>query len=321
MRLRTLTLVAAMLLPLGSCTSKDSSADAEAKPEAGGVETVEIPVGEPPRIEVHDEGQEPRHPLRLRVTAGTEEDLEMSMGMRMAMDTGAQRIPPMQIPTSKTRLHAKVESVSGDTFEVRQSVSSVEVIPMDGSPPEVADKMRESLAPLTSYRALMSMSDRGTVLGGKVEIPRDLPPMVHNTMQQMTQSLGQIAVPMPEPAVGPGARWTAVNELSQNGMRLRQTSDYTLVSWEGERALISLTVRQELVDPDISVPGMLGAKARVSDFRSSGEGSVELEPGHVTPSSMHMAMELAMTMDVTVMGQSQHMDMEMGIDLTMELVD
>ncbi|MEX1366747.1 MAG: hypothetical protein AB1Z98_26715 [Nannocystaceae bacterium] len=323
MRLRSCVFAAVMLLPL-SCTSNEGAdaADGQAnEAAASGMETIEIPIRRAPVITVHDAGQQPRQPLRIRVAAGMEEDLEMSVGMRMGMVSGAQEIPSVPVPLTKTRLHAKVESVDDTGFQVRQSVTSVDVEAVEGSPPEVVDKVRESIAPLTSYTALMRMSDRGSVLGGQVEIPRDLPAVVHNTMQQMTQNLGQIAVPMPEPEVGVGARWTAVNEVPQNGMKLRQTADYTMISRQGDDAVLEVSIVQELVDPEISVPGMMGAKARVSNFSSSGTGTVQLDLAHIAPRSMTMSMDLAMTMDITVMGQHQHMEMDMDIEMKIGLVD
>lgn len=323
MRLRSSILAAALCLCASSCTSKDAEAEAKAKAEAeaSGIELVDIPARAAPSIEVHELGQEPRQELRIAPAVGMEETMEMTMDMRMSMQSGAQVMPEVPVPTTKTVMHSKVEKVDGDAFDMRQSVTKVEVIPVAGTPPQVVDKVRESIEPLTNYRAVMTMSNRGAVLGGQVEIPRDLPAMVHNTMEQMTQNLGQMAVPMPEPAVGPGARWTAVNTIEQNGMKLRQTGDYMLVSREGNDVVIEVTIQQELVDPEVKVPGMLGAKARVGRFEGRGQGAVQLDLAHVSPKSMHLKLDLGMSMDVSVMGQNQHMDMDMGMAMTMALVE
>lgn len=316
-----LLLVAALLMPPAGCTSKDEAnaraAEAEAEAKAGGIETVEIPPRPAPKVTVDDPGQEPRELLRLHPTKGDVDELEMSVGIRMSMRNGMQNMPAIPVPTTKTRLRAEVEDVGADGFSVRHAVEGVEVVSTPQTPEMVVTKVKESVEPLTQYRAVMRMDERGAVLGGTVEIPRDLPAMVHQTMQQMTESLGQLAAPLPEEPVGVGARWTAVHEIQQNGMKMRQTGHYSLLEREGDRLQLEVTIEQELLDPNVSPPGMLGGSARVGRFDSSGHGSLDLDLARITPASMSVTVDLSMEMDITVLGNSQHMEMDMGMDMDM----
>lgn len=317
MKLRR-SLVLALLLSCVGCTGKDEPAGAEQAAAAGGVEKVAIPPRDPPKVDVEAAGDEPRLPLRLHPAAGSQETLELSMGMRMSMRQGAQALPSIPVPTTKTRMRAVIEDVGPDgVITVRHAAEAVEVVPGADTPPAVLEAVRKNVEPLSGYRATMRMDGRGVVLGGEAELPRDLPPVVRQTMQQMTDNLGQLAAPLPLEAVGPGARWTSDSELSQGGMKLRQTGRYTLVSLDGEHAVVEATITQELLDPNVSVPGMLGASARVGDFRSSGKSTIELDLDHLTPRQVSMTMDLHMTMDVTALGDTQHMEMDMGIDMTM----
>jgi hypothetical protein len=316
------SLVLALLLSCVGCTGKDEPTSTEQAAATGGVEKVAIAPRDPPKVEVEAAGDEPRRPLRLHPAAGTQETLELSMGMRMSMRNGAQDMPAVPIPVTKTRLRAVIEDVGADgVLTVRHAAEAVEVIPGPDTPPAVVEAVRKNVEPLSGYRATMRLDGRGAVLGGEAELPRDLPPMVRQTMQQMTESLGQLAAPLPLESVGAGARWTSHHEISQNGMKLRQTGRYTLVSLEGEHAVIEATIAQELLDPNVDAPGMMGATARMGEFQSSGKSTIELDLDHLTPRLVSLTMDLGMTMDVTVLGDTQHMEMDMGIDMTMRRAD
>lgn len=322
MKLLRSSLVLALLLDAPACTAKEEAAAAEATAAAGGVELVTIPPREPPQVEVQATGDEPRTVLRLQPAAGTREALELSVGMRLAMRSGGQALPSVPVPITKTRLLAVIEEVGADgIMKVQHAAEAVEVIPEPGTPPAVVEQVRKNVEPLARYRATMRMDGRGAVLGGEVELPRDLPPLVRQTMQGMTENLGQLSAPLPLHAVGKGARWSSTHDVSQNGMKLRQVGSYTLVSLTGQHAVIEATIAQELLDPNVNAPGMMGVTARVGEFESSGKSTIELDLDHLMPGRVSMTMDLHMTMDMTVLGQAQHVEMDMGVDMTMQRAD
>lgn len=318
MTLPRILLAVSLLLPTVGCTPKD---DSEAKPTEQamreGLDKIIVAPRSPPKVTVVEAGQEPRLPMRLHPAAGLREALELSVGLRMTMNNGVQDLPSVPVPTTKTRLSVEVEEARSGGFSVRQSVDAVDVISVPETPKTVVDQVKAATEPLAQYRAVMRMDPRGAVLGGEVMLPRDVPVMVRQTMQQMTESLGQLAVPLPAEPVGVGAKWTAVHDIEQSGMKLRQTAHYTMVSRDGDKASLELTIDQQLVDPNVDVPGMLGASARVGRFESSGRGTLELDLSHVTPTAMHMTIDLSLSMDVSMLGQDQHLEMDMGIDLSM----
>jgi len=312
-------LLALALVTSGGCTAKDDDASKSAEVEAaaapGGVETIQIPARKPPTVTLIEPGDEPRMPMRMHPSVGQRESLELSIGMTMSMRNGAQNMPNIPVPTTKTRMSAEVETVESGTFTVRHVVDDVEVVAGENTPKAVLDKVEQNIAPLRNYRAKTQMDERGTVLGGEVELPRDLPAMMHQTMRQMTESMSQLAVPLPAETVGTGARWDTVHEVEQNGMKLRQTGHYSIVGRTGDQVTLVVSMEQELLDPNVDVPGMLGATARVGKFESAGKGTVQLDLAHITPTAMQLNVDLSMTMDVSVLGQDQHVEMDMGIDM------
>ena len=59
MKLPRLALVLSLLLPMGACTKSDAEADASAKAEQGGVETIVVAPREAPKVTVDEVGDEP----------------------------------------------------------------------------------------------------------------------------------------------------------------------------------------------------------------------------------------------------------------------
>ncbi|MCH9686953.1 MAG: hypothetical protein K0V04_36295 [Deltaproteobacteria bacterium] len=307
MRIRPLLLATVLLVPQ-ACGGKEDAAK--------GMESLRIPARKAPTIVLVDAGQEPRAMLALHPSAGSVETFTLSMGTRMSLSEGNDQMPSLPVPTTQTRLRLEVKEVNADGFVVHHAVEAVDVKAAGETPPppEVLAKVRETVEPLTHYRSQIQLDPRGEFVSGEVQFPRDLPAPVHSAMQQMTQSLGQLSVPLPEAAVGPGARWTVVSELSQAGTQVRQTSEYTLVSRTDDTVNIEATVAQELLDPNVAVPGMPG-DARVGEFSSSGKGSFVLDLRRIAPKSLTMTVDLSMTMDVAVLGQTKHLTMDLGLDL------
>ncbi len=310
MRLGTFTLsrlllAATLVSPTLGCTGKNDDESSETKPQ--GLDTIQIPVRKPPQITMGEVGQEPLAPMRLHPVMGQRESLELTIAIQMSMRNGAQDMPSIPVPTNKTRMSAEVVSVQAGGFSVRHVVDDVEVIGTPQTPKEVITKVEQSVEPLRKYRAVTRMSDRGAVLGGEVELPRDLPAMMHQTMKQLAENMGQMSVPLPEPAVGVGARWDAVHEVETNGMKLRQTARYHITERDSDRVSMEVTMDQQLLDPSVDVPGMIGATARVSRFESSGGGAVQIDLGREVEIAKIVAGALGTQVNqAAVIGQADH---------------
>ncbi|MEM9455658.1 MAG: hypothetical protein AAGF11_15860 [Myxococcota bacterium] len=297
-----------LLLTASACASKDDAPPA--------VEKITVATRSAPTITLDDPGQEPRAPLRLRPAAGTRETLELAIGMTMGMRSDGQDLPAIPVPTTRTRLSSQVQQAGPDGITVKHAVEDMSVEATSAVPQAVVDQVRATIEPLRKYQAVTRMDPRGIVLGGDALIPRDMPVTTRQTMQQLTESMGQLTAPLPREAVGIGARWTAVSDITQNGMKLRQTVHYTLVARAEDQATLELTLEQVLLDSKVDVPGTLGSSARVGRFDSAGRGTVELDLRHVSPTSVQMTIELSMAMDISAMGQEQRMEMDMNLDMS-----
>jgi hypothetical protein len=60
-----------------------------------------------------------------------------------------------------------------------------------------------------------------------------------------------------------------------------QTIDYELTKREGDALFIDAAVSQTLADASVAPPGPMGASAKITRFESTGNGSMQLDLGHV----------------------------------------
>ena len=336
MRLRPLILGASLLIPF-ACTSSDekpkeetktaeAKADKAPEPETktaeddGGADTkrVEIAKAEPPKVTVDDAGGEPKETLRFSPKAGSEETVVMTMGMTMAMSMGGQKMPAVTTPPMIVDARAQVDNVEENKMLVTYIVDGMRVGDSKGANPAMVKTLATMLDGMKSFEAHLELDRRGALLGGHVDVPQALPAPMQQMTEQLQQSFAQIQVPLPEEAVGPGAKWTAVGTIEQGGMKIEQTAHYEMVEKTDAAMKLKVAIEQKLIDNDFKPPGMPGVKAKINLFQSEGSGTLELSTDYLSPTDMATNVKLKMGMDIEAMGQKQKQDMEMDMSLQMQ---
>jgi hypothetical protein len=276
---------------------------AEAEPVA-----IQIAAREPPEVTVLEAGAAPRDDLLLRPAAGTSEGIEIVTKTRMSMAGAAGKIPPTAVPPVVLKGRTIIDRSDGKEIAFRHEVDAVEVRDDPDAPAELVKTLREQLAAFEKYSAELRIDAKGGLVGGTVNMPAAAPGPVQQTITQMTESFGQIQVPLPREPIGVGAKWRAEVTIDQAGLKLQQTVDYELLARDGNVLTITAAIRQELVDASFTPPGMLGVEAKVTRFQSTGTGSMQLDLQHLVPTRS----EIEMTIDMQlVMGQAQSQDMAM----------
>jgi hypothetical protein len=89
-----------------------------------------------------------------------------------------------------------------------------------------------------------TMSNRGIVKDLELEIPDAVSPQVRQMMDSMKQSFAQLSAPVPEEAVGVGAKWETKTRLAVNGPVIDQTATMTVVALAGNKATLDVKLVQ-----------------------------------------------------------------------------
>src|SRR5262249_10525552 len=128
------------------------------------------------------------------------------------------------------------------------------------------------------------MSNRGINKKIDVKVPPSSDPQMRQTMDQMRDSLSNMDAPLPEEAVGVGAKWEVKKPVHSQGMTLEQTADYQLVSLEGDLVNVSFTANQSAENQKIQSPGMGGAQVNLIKMTVDAKGTRAADLSKLNPS-------------------------------------
>jgi hypothetical protein len=275
-----------------------------------GVALADLPPGVPV-VKVTDAGSGPKKQLRFTAKKGLSRSMVMTMKMGMAMSMGANSMPMTVLPTMKLTMDMKVTEVSaaGDikyTFALKQP----EVIAEKGMPAAMVDAMKNAskgMAGLTGYAVVTS---RGFTKEADIKVPADADPQMKQLMDSIKQSLYQISAPLPEEAVGVGAKWDTIMQLTQNGMTLDQTATNELVDLKGDSGKLKLTLKQSAKPQKVTVNGMA---VNVLSLNSNGTGETNLDFTRLVPSQASVTMHSDLKMEASGQKVGMQMDLTMGL--------
>lgn len=255
-------------------------------------------------ITLLEPGATPRQTLRYRFESGRTENARMDTTMQMTIAAPGMQMPvipatPMSIEISLRTAEVGADGAAKMQFEVLSAAASG-----DGA---AAAQINPTLAALKGLKGTYSLNPRGQVTTSQMAAPgATLGGMP--TGADIEEQMQQMAIPLPAEAVGPGARWRAVQQASTNGLDVTQTTEYTLRSRNGDQ----LELDVKLVDvtlPDLAglVPG-----ATVSTATMSGGGPMTVNLAGLVPrGALDVEMAIAMSLDLQGMSQSMAMHMKM----------
>jgi hypothetical protein len=195
-------------------------------------------------------------------------------------------------------------------------VASATVGASDAStPPEIVQGWAAQLVPLQHLSGTGSVSSRGLSRGVSLDAGSagDAGPDAQMVVQ-VVQMLRDAAAPLPDEAVGVGARWQKVSTLDAKTGHAIQTDTYTLTDLQGDKGALADVLAQTASPQNAPMPeGIPGATpARMDQLLTSGTEKVRFDLARLVsqvtidgttsmalsaPSNrMNMVMHLAITM-------------------------
>ena len=241
--------------------------------------------------------------------------------MKMAMETkvGEMESQAMKMPAMKMTMEVAVKDVSdnGDiTYEIVMGDASVSDDP--GVMPQVAEAMKAAFAGVKGMSATGTMSSRGLSNGIEFKAPAGSDPQARQLMDQMKDSLSQLAAPLPEEAVGLGAKWEVKMPIKSQGMTIDQTTVSELVSLEGDRLTTKNTITQHAAKQKIQNPAMPGLKMDLTKMAGKGTGERTVDLGKLLPIAGTGDVHTETSMALDAGGQKQAMTMKMDMNFRLE---
>ena len=271
------------------------------------------------QVKLLEAGTEPRKVLRLHPKPGDKQTLEMTMKMAGETKVGENEAPAMKLPAIKMTLDATVKEVSntGDiTYELVMGDVSTSDEP--GGTPEVAEAMKKAFAGVKGLSGTGTVSSRGFSKGMEFKAAAGNNPQLRQVMDQMKGSLTQFVAPLPEEAVGVGARWEAKMPIKTQGMTIDQTATYEVVSLEGERLTTKSTSTQNAANQKVQNPALPGLKVDLTKMVGNGTGESTFDLAQLMPATGTANIHSETSMSMNIGGQNQAMTMKMDVSLQFE---
>lgn len=263
------------------------------------------------RIEVLDTGVEPRQPLRLQFQPGDRQQATMTMGVELAAQQGNRTMPLPALPDIVIDLETEVRD-PGTPGELVYEIRYGDATAAPGGDPAMQEAIAMSLQLLRGLSVVATVDDRGRVRSLELQGSDASAPNATNleSMNSLLQSADQLSFPLPEEAVGVGARWQVVSQLSLGGLEMMQTATYELVDREGDRLQLNLTLDQTAASPDDSE-----SPALLQSLRSTGTGRIDLRLDRPLPE--RAAIEMESRVEMALPGETESLTSTSRLNLTL----
>jgi hypothetical protein len=267
-----------------------------------------------------DPGQAPRRKLRYAWHVDQKEQLVMDLRTGASTEVAGAKQPEIPLPQVHIAVDVDPARVSPDgTLSYAWRVTAATMTPNGQTPTAIADGMRIEVA------AIEHLAGRGVVTsrGLSQDITVDPATMVDagatgQMVEQVRQTLRDVAVPWPEEDVGRGARWQKISQLDAKGSHLTQTDTFTLVDVQGDAGAVDDMLAQTAPPQVLRSPGVpSGADAKMESMLASGSWKTRFDLTRLVPQTKFDG-----TTTMVVSGQSGSdssrritMVMRMGIEI------
>jgi hypothetical protein len=240
--LRSLALCAAFTLPLisGGCGSSPQPAE-----DPTGFDEIDRVLREEggTAIKLLDAGSEPRIPVRFEARLGELEALVVEIESDVRMGMGDRDFPTFEMPRSRILMELETVEVSdiGTAHQVLRRMD-YQVAEEDGLPEAASAEFRREAAGLAGLTGGRVVSNRGVTMTAFLRLPVEASPRMQQLLATLDRSMGQMSIPFPVEAVGPGAHWVVRVVTEVEGVEMTSTFDVRLESMESGSVTLAYTL-------------------------------------------------------------------------------
>lgn len=271
-------------------------------------------VGALPIVKVLSTGAAPRTALRYTVPAGFTSRTAMSTEMAMTMEMAGMAMPEMKMPTIKMVAEITVTGVAANGDMTFTSGVSNMTFDTAGVDPMVAASMANVSTDLSAVKTTGTMTNRG-MTDQKMALDKITDPQLKQLMESAGSALQSISFPLPDEAVGVGARWEVRQRMAASGIETMTKQVVEVVAIQGSKVTLKVVADQTAPAQSMKNPA-LPPDAEVSLMEFSGTGTTNTVLDLATMSNEgEGSMAIAMVMQVKMQGMEQNMSMRTGLKI------
>ncbi len=270
--------------------------------------------GAPAAITLISTGAEPRTALRYKVPAGASAKTEVSTTMGMAIEMAGMALPEMKLPTMNVVTDVAVTGVApnGDmTFTAGIASMKFDTAGVD---PTIAAGLAGVNTDLSSVKSSGVMTNRG-ITNQAFDLTKVTDPQLKQMMDQAGAAIQSISFPLPEEAVGIGAKWEVRSRVQSNGLDLMSKQIVEVVGIQGSKVSLKITTEQSAPPQAMKNPALPpDAEVTLVKFNGTGVSTASLDLEKLTSEGVG-DMTMAMVMQVKMQGMEQNMSMTTSLKI------
>ncbi|MEG4071552.1 DUF6263 family protein [Microcoleus sp. Pol14C2] len=281
------------------------------------------PNSKTPHVELLNPGVEPRQELRLKPAIDVKETTVMTVKMDMEISASGRSSPADQIPASVMTFETKVTKIdpNGDIHYEFAYTNSDIAGDTGNMPPAARDAMRSALKNMVGVKGSFIMDNRGFHKGGDIILPEGADNNVKQMVGQMSNSLEQLASPLPAEAVGKGAKWRVSSASDFSGINVNEITTYELASWQDGVASMNVSIEQQANPQNITSPLLpAGTTLTLKSFSSQGRGQLTGRLDRLNPFRSTVSISSNSEMSAKNAGSSEESTIttKMTMEMTLE---
>jgi hypothetical protein len=243
----------------------------------------EAPSGINLQAQLLEPGAEPREQLRYKRADGLTENLIVELSLATLLETtGASALveaPVLALGLTMGEVRCTTAPEPLCNYPFRFRVIGVKM--PEGASEDAAAELGRAVAPLGAVTGTFEVDSRGVTRRADVDVPPGVPPRLLTLLGNIRTSL--ISVPMPEEAVGVGARWQVQRLHNVGKIKTTQTLVYSLLERKDRVLRLGVTLRQSADPQEVAYDEATSLK--VESYEFSGTGSMVMNLDALTPLS------------------------------------
>ena len=280
-----------------------------------------VPPAVKPQVELLNAGNEPRQELRFQPQVNAKQTATMTMNMDMEASMAGQSSPTVMLPTMVVTINTVVTKIApnGD-INFKFSYSNADVVNAPNVPPQVLETMRSQIKKMAGTGGSFTIDSRGQYKAGNYVLPEKLDPNAKQIIEQMSSFLDQLSSPLPQEAIGEGAKWRVTSSPLVGGMSLTQTATYELVSLKDGITTLNVGVEQHANSQKLTLPQIpKGFTLTLKSFHSQGEGQAMVSLNQMLPLRSNIIMQLNSQMGIKQAGNAEEMTMDTKLRMKLNI--
>jgi hypothetical protein len=234
-----------------------------------------------------DPGAPPRRKLRYAWRGHQGETLTMDLRTAASTEEGTNKQPEIELPPVRILVAIDPRSVSPEgELSFAWHVTSAEITTDAQTPSSLASGMSAEVAEVERLSGTAVVSSRGLSKQVTLDaVPTLGPGATGQMVEQVRQTLRDVAAPFPEEDVGVGARWEKLSQLASRDARVVQTETFRLTDVGADTGSLADVLAQTAPPQPLLSPGAApGAPAaRIESMLSSGDGTTRFVLSRLVP--------------------------------------